>query len=167
MPQCLTKITLGQRLVAAQSTVTKYLDTFCTINLQPTKYILTTFPTEVFRSVSVLTQHANLYGILLRPFKCDCSTPLRQGERGREKERLRLMLQHPKIHTAIKEHQWTSLINRNCAKSHGDPPCEASHTETSFTLVCHSACRLCSPTSPESLQRQHKGYSFWLNDCRY
>ena len=67
--------------------------------------LLTTVCTAVFRSVSVLTQHANLYGILLRPFKCDCSTPLWQREREREKERLRLILQHPKIHTAIREHR--------------------------------------------------------------
>lgn len=141
-------------LVTTRSTVTKYLDTWNCSWL----YILTTFPTEVFRSVSVLTQHANLYGILLRPFKCDCSTPLRQRERGREKERLRLILQHPKIHAAIKEHQWTSLINRNWAKRHGDPLCEASHTETSFTLVCHSASRHCSPTSPENIH-----HNIWAN----
>lgn len=98
-------------------------------------HILTTFWTEVFRSVSILTQHAYLNGILLRPFKCDSSTRLWQRERGGEKEK-RLILQHPKIHTAIKEHQWTWLINRKCAKSHGDPLCEASHTHRPLSHQC-------------------------------
>lgn len=103
------------------------------------KYIYNLLPWRV----SILTQHANLYGILLRPFKCDSSAPLWQRDReegGVGGERLKINITTAK-NTHCFQRASKNLANRTetVLKLNGGP---SPMRHRLFTLMCHSGREL-------------------------